>query len=77
MVRILKSMPMVVMNEGVNESSLKRSRQHDFPTPVAYEEQFDEKVVIPGSSHVGIGPRYALSIGSSMRSWRPPVWGIR
>jgi hypothetical protein len=33
MVRILKSMPMVVMNDGVNESSLKRSRQHDFPTP--------------------------------------------
>lgn len=26
-------MPMVVMNEGVNESSLKRSKQHDFPTP--------------------------------------------
>jgi hypothetical protein len=26
-------MPMVVMNEGVNESSLKRSRQHDLPTP--------------------------------------------
>lgn len=24
---------MVVMNEGVNESSLKRSKQHDFPTP--------------------------------------------
>jgi hypothetical protein len=32
-VRILKSMPMVVMKEGVNESSLNRSRQHDFPTP--------------------------------------------
>ena len=32
-VRILKSMPMVVMNEGVNESSLKRNRQHDLPTP--------------------------------------------
>lgn len=32
-VRILKSMPMVVMNDGVKESSLKRSRQHDFPTP--------------------------------------------
>ena len=26
-------MPIVVMNDGVNESSLKRSRQHDFPTP--------------------------------------------
>ncbi len=33
MVRILKSMPMVVMKEGVKESSLKRSRQQDFPTP--------------------------------------------
>ena len=32
-VRILKSMPMVVMKEGVKESSLKRSRQHDLPTP--------------------------------------------
>lgn len=26
-------MPMVVMKEGVKESSLKRSRQHDLPTP--------------------------------------------
>ncbi len=26
-------MPIVVMKEGVNESSLKRSRQHDLPTP--------------------------------------------
>lgn len=26
-------MPMVVMKEGVNESSLNRSRQHDLPTP--------------------------------------------
>lgn len=33
MVRILKSMPMVVMKLGVNESSLNRSRQQDFPTP--------------------------------------------
>src|SRR3569833_2490944 len=32
MVRILKSMPIVVMKLGVNESSLKRSRQHDLPT---------------------------------------------
>lgn len=32
-VRILKSMPIVVMKEGVNESSLKRSRQQDLPTP--------------------------------------------
>jgi hypothetical protein len=33
MVLILKSMPMVVMKDGVKESSLKRRRQHDFPTP--------------------------------------------
>ena len=26
-------MPIVVMKEGVKESSLKRSRQHDLPTP--------------------------------------------
>ena len=26
-------MPMVVMNDGVKESSLNRSRQHDLPTP--------------------------------------------
>ena len=32
-VRILKSMPMVVMKEGVQASSQKRSRRHDFPTP--------------------------------------------
>jgi hypothetical protein len=32
-VRILKSMPMVVMKDGVNESSLNRSKQHDLPTP--------------------------------------------
>ena len=35
MVRILKSMPMVVMKEGVKESSLNRSRQQDFPTPLS------------------------------------------
>lgn len=33
MVLILKSMPIVVINEGVKLSSEKRSRQHDFPTP--------------------------------------------
>lgn len=32
-VRILKSIPIVVMNDGVKESSLNRSRQHDLPTP--------------------------------------------
>jgi len=33
MVRILKSIPIVVMKLGVKLSSLKRSKQHDFPTP--------------------------------------------
>jgi hypothetical protein len=33
MVLILKSMPIVVMKDGVKESSLKRRRQHDLPTP--------------------------------------------
>lgn len=32
-VLILKSMPIVVMKEGVKESSLKRSKQQDLPTP--------------------------------------------
>lgn len=33
MVRILKSIPIVVMKEGVNWSSLNRRRRHDLPTP--------------------------------------------
>ena len=33
--RILKSMPIVVMNEGVKLSSLNRRRQHDLPTPLS------------------------------------------
>lgn len=33
MVRILKSIPMVVIKEGVKLSSLKRKRQQDLPTP--------------------------------------------
>ena len=32
-VLILKSMPIVVIKEGVKESSLNRRRQHDLPTP--------------------------------------------
>lgn len=32
-VRILKSMPIVVINEGVHASSQKRSKRHDLPTP--------------------------------------------
>jgi hypothetical protein len=34
MVRILKSMPMVVMKLGVHASSQNRSSRHDLPTPV-------------------------------------------
>lgn len=34
MVRILKSMPIVVIKEGVQASSQNRSRRHDLPTPV-------------------------------------------
>jgi hypothetical protein len=33
-VRILKSMPIVVIKEGVNWSSLNRRRRHDLPTPI-------------------------------------------
>lgn len=33
MVLILKSIPMVVMKEGVHASSQNRSKRHDFPTP--------------------------------------------
>ena len=33
MVRILKSIPMVVMKLGVKLSSLNRNRQQDLPTP--------------------------------------------
>jgi len=32
--RTHKSIPIVVMNEGVHESSQKRRRRHDLPTPV-------------------------------------------
>lgn len=34
MVRILKSIPMVVMKDGVKESSEKRSNRQDLPTPM-------------------------------------------
>lgn len=33
-VRILKSIPIVVMKDGVHASSQNRSRRHDLPTPV-------------------------------------------
>ena len=34
MVRILKSIPIVVINEGVQASSQNRRRRQDLPTPV-------------------------------------------
>lgn len=34
MLLILKSMPMVVMNDDVNESSEYRSSRQDLPTPL-------------------------------------------
>jgi hypothetical protein len=34
---ILKSMPIVVMNEDVKESSEYLRRRHDFPTPDGFE----------------------------------------
>lgn len=37
MVRILKSMPIVVMNDGVQASSQKRRSKHDLPTPAEIE----------------------------------------
>jgi len=38
-VRILKSMPIVVINEGVNWSSLNRRRRHDLPTPICTKSE--------------------------------------
>jgi len=59
MVLILKSIPIVVMKEGVNWSSLNRRRRQDFPTPrnmngqtisrltaISDQEQFDQIVVV-------------------------------
>lgn len=42
--RILKSMPIVVMKDGVKESSLKRRRQHDLPTP---ESPISKSLIYP------------------------------
>lgn len=49
MVLILKSMPMVVMNDGVKESSLKRNRQQDLPTP---ESPMSSSLICPGGGGV-------------------------
>ena len=62
-VRILKSIPIVVMNDGVHESSQKRRSKHDLPTPVvsAYirvltrvtdQKQFDKEVVMLSLIHI-------------------------
>ena len=56
-VRILKSIPIVVMNDGVHESSQKRRSKHDLPTPVVSacarvptrvtdQEKLDKEVVM-------------------------------
>lgn len=56
MVRILKSIPIVVMNEGVQASSQNLSNKHDLPTPESpmsrscwgrckYEEMGSRRVV--------------------------------
>lgn len=49
-VRILKSMPIVVMKEGVHASSQNLSRRQDFPTPIesiscTYPDHDDDKKV--------------------------------
>ena len=42
-------MPIVVMKEGVKESSLKRRRQHDFPTP---ESPIRRSLICVGGGYV-------------------------
>jgi len=44
-VRILKSIPIVVMNDGVHASSQNRSKRHDFPTPtkIGKRKEMDEQ----------------------------------
>lgn len=56
MVLILKSIPIVVMKDGVNESSLKRSRQHDLPTP---ESPMSSSLICVGK---GFGQREGSSV---------------
>jgi hypothetical protein len=84
MVRILKSMPMVVMNEGVKLSSLNRSRQHDLPTPESpirrslicrgscvREEKLEVVDVVRESHSCGFGlPWRGQSVGESDSGWR-------
>ena len=44
-VRILKSIPIVVMKDDVKESSAKRSRRQDLPTPAGGAETSRGKLV--------------------------------
>jgi hypothetical protein len=53
----LKSMPMVEMKDGVNESSLKRSRQQDLPTP---ESPIRSSLICVGASV--LRPREATAV---------------
>lgn len=52
-VRILKSMPMVVMKEGVHASSQKRRSRQDLPTPAtrlrAHTTSSSPRTTIPES----------------------------
>jgi hypothetical protein len=69
MVLILKSMPIVVMNEGVKESSLNLSRQHDLPTPLSPMRRsliYDMRISLSGRNNAtlnGIGQLEALLLG--------------
>ncbi len=49
-VRILKSMPIVVMKEGVHASSQKRNSRQDFPTPGSYHRHVSIRTYIFRSS---------------------------
>jgi hypothetical protein len=64
-VRILKSIPIVVMKEGVKESSLKRSRQQDLPTP----ESPMRSSLIYGDSRAGQHLFEAFEGARLLRRW--------
>jgi hypothetical protein len=64
MVRILKSMPMVVMKDGVKESSLKRNKQHDLPTP---ESPIKRSLIWAEGQRGPAGTRPAVQRGAAQR----------
>ena len=74
-VRILKSIPIVVIKDGVNESSLNRSKQHDLPTP---ESPMSSNLIcwnLPSAPHrLGFGTSAVLLENRS--SWCQP-WLLR